>query len=305
MPLGVLSMIGAEADHEAFERRNAMARRKRTLTEAIMKNRQSEGRGRGEGAAYKPWIYVHDVPSTGRSSRIFNGERIMHTLSDWETTAVRQFQWDPDVLDIWEQYALPLAATQRIAREMKVRHPCDSKSRVDVPITTDLYVTRRVKNTAVLLARSIKEKAAVEYHASLTRPQRVKIGRTLQKLEIERRYWEENNISWMLLTEDHLSKTIKSNLEFIQPVEPDRKRPRGYWKRARQMVLEALATSGRTSIEEIAIRLAGEGALRRPDFTTCMRLLCKERRIGFDMNHQFRLSMKASDFIIYPVKGTS
>jgi TnsA endonuclease N terminal len=299
MLLGVLSRVGAEVDHEVFDRRNAMARRKRTLTEAIMKNRQSEGRGRGDGATYKPWIYVHDVPSTGRSSRIFNGERIMHTLSDWETTAVRQFQWDPDVLDIKEQYPLPLEVTQRIAREMKVRHPCDSKSRVDIPITTDLVITRRIKNAAVLLARSIKEKAAVEYHASLTRPQLVRVGRTIQKLEIERRYWEEINVSWMLLTEVHLSKSIKSNLEFIQPVKPDPKRPRGYWKRARQAVLEALATGGSASIEEIAIRLAGEGILQRPDVTTCMRLLCKERRIGFDMNSQFRLSMKASDFTIY------
>lgn len=282
-----------------------MARRKRTLTEAIMKNRQNEGRGRGDRASYKPWIYVHDVPSTGRSSRIFNGERIMHTLSDWETTAVRQFQWDPDVLDIREQFPLPLEVTQRIAREMKVRHPCDSKSRVDIPITTDLLITRRINNAAVLLARSIKEKAAVEYHASLTRPQRVKIGRTLQKLEIERRYWSEINVSWMLVTDDHLSKTLKSNLEFIQPVELDPKRPKGYWKRARQAVLEALAIGGSVSIEEIAIRLAGEGTLRRPDFTTCMRQLCKERRIGFDMNCQFRLSMKASDFTIYAGKVTA
>lgn len=282
-----------------------MAKRKRSQTEAIMRNRQAEGRGRGDGAAYKPWLYVHDVPSIGRSSRLFNGGRVMHMLSDWETAAVRDFLSDPDVLDVKEQYPLPLAATQRIAKAMGVRHPYDRKSRVDVPLTTDLLVIRRSEAGPVLLARAIKEKSAVEYHPSLPRPKRVSVGRIIQKLEIERRYWAENNAHWMLLTEDHLSKTRKANLEFILGVQLDPARPSTYWQHAKSVVLNALAASGDTAIEDIAISLGAAGVVPRADVVTCIRLLCRERQVSFDMNRQFKLSMKASEFVVRHAKAAS
>ena len=30
-----------------------------------------EGRGSGEGSLYKPWITVRDIPSSGRSHRVY------------------------------------------------------------------------------------------------------------------------------------------------------------------------------------------------------------------------------------------
>lgn len=47
-----------------------MVKRKRNITQNKIEKLIKEGRGQGIGQKYKPWIFIQDVPSKGRSSRI-------------------------------------------------------------------------------------------------------------------------------------------------------------------------------------------------------------------------------------------
>ncbi|OQW42394.1 MAG: hypothetical protein A4S12_00635 [Proteobacteria bacterium SG_bin5] len=275
-----------------------MAKRKRTQTLAIMENRQRQGRGRGDGPDYKPWLYVHDVASRGRSSRIASGGRVVHTLSDWETAAFRDFQWDPTVVEVKEQFPLVLEDTLRIAAEMKVRHPSDGRPREPIVMTSDFLVTRMVNGRLEHTAYAVKENGALDLSLARTRGQMVSIRRTRQKLEIERRYWLEREVRWDWLTEDHLSKVRKANIEWVLGVKPDPERPAGYWERAMGAVHEAIANGGSLTMDQLARELDVAGTLPRRDFPSAVRLLCAKRAMAFDMDRAFALSRPVSDFAV-------
>jgi len=51
-----------------------------------------EGRGQGNGKDYKPWFTVRDVPSEGRSHRLFGHitHRTHHLLSDLELATLKK-----------------------------------------------------------------------------------------------------------------------------------------------------------------------------------------------------------------------
>jgi len=277
-----------------------LPKRNRSQTEAVLENRVRQARGRGEGAAYKPWLLVHDVASRGRSSRILSGGRVVHTLSDWETAAYRDFQWNPAVEDIQEQYPLPMSETLRIAAEMKIKHPADPRSRIPVPVTTDMVITKREGTTTVRVARAVKETSAIDLAMARTPRERVSMKRTLQKLELERRYWAELGVHWDLLTDQHLSKIRKSNIEFMLRVALDDERPEGHWSRALTVVNDAVAAGGDRTLDAIARALDADGVLARRDFPTCVRWLCAKRVMSFDMDLKFELSRPASDFVVSP-----
>ena len=275
-----------------------MAKRKRTQTRAVMENRQRQGRGRGDGPDYKPWLYVHDVASRGRSSRIATGGRVLHTLSDWETAAFRDFQWDPTVVEVKEQFPLVLEDTLRIAAAMKVRHPSDGQPREPIVMTTDFLVTRMIGGLLVPSAYAVKENGALDLSLARTRGQMVSIRRTRQKLEIERRYWLERETGWTWLTEDHLSKVRKGNIEWVMGAAPDPGRPAGHWHRAMASVHAAVATGGLLTMDDLARRLDAQGVLARRDFPTAVRLLCAKRAMAFDMDRPFTLSRPVVDFTV-------
>jgi len=72
------------------------------------------GRGQGLGKNYKPWITVRDVPSDGRSHRVFSHltQRTHRLLSDIELATFLLFQWRPDTTDIREQFPLDKTSTR-------------------------------------------------------------------------------------------------------------------------------------------------------------------------------------------------
>ena len=72
-----------------------MARKNYFLSEKLIEQRIKDGRGQGYGEKYQPWLRVQDVPSDGRSHRIFSHKtkRIHHLLSDLELATFLLFDW--------------------------------------------------------------------------------------------------------------------------------------------------------------------------------------------------------------------
>ncbi|MFZ6849041.1 TnsA endonuclease N-terminal domain-containing protein [Undibacterium sp. RuRC25W] len=157
-----------------------MAKRRYGFDEDKIVRFLKEGRGQGSGASYHPWLTLQEVSSLGRSSRIHSRKtgREHHLLSDIETAVFLLLDWSDSVTDIREQFPLDRNETRRIAAEMGVRHPIDTHSQTDIVMTTDFLIDMRTLSGIILIPRSVKPASELDN------------DRTLEKQEIERRYWQ-------------------------------------------------------------------------------------------------------------------
>ncbi len=122
-----------------------MMRRRYQFDEDKVQRYAADGRGQGDGADYKPWLTVYDLPSKGRCHRVFGIKtgRVHHLLSDGEWKSFLRFEADRAVVDIREQFPLDRRQTYRIARELGIRHPVTTSGTPYV-LTLDFLITRRI-----------------------------------------------------------------------------------------------------------------------------------------------------------------
>ena len=182
-----------------------MARGRYDFTEKKLTRFMREGRGIGSGQDYMPWLTVADVPSRGRSRRVFCSinNRVMHLLSDNEYRAMLHFWWQLSVVDIREQFPLlSREETQDIASSLKIRHPRDPKTQVDIVMTDDLLVSEQVGGEHQLIAVSVKDASD-------------KDGRRIEeKHRISQEYWRVRGAEHRVYTSDPLSMYHR-NLDWI------------------------------------------------------------------------------------------
>lgn len=177
-----------------------------TWSEEKIKRLIKEGRGRGKGKLYKPWVTNQSFSSEGRTSRIFGWrtERMQFLASDHETRYFYILEWSDIVTDIREQYPLiDYKETVSIADSLGIKHPRDDVSGVQYVMSTDFLITVMVNGKEKYLARTIKTTEDLED------------PRVIEKFEIERRYWENRNIDWAIVTENDISKQFARNVEWI------------------------------------------------------------------------------------------
>jgi hypothetical protein len=185
-----------------------MAKRNRATHQTVIDKRISEGRGQGRGSDYKPWLLVQDVPSQGLVTRIkgWKSKRVHHLLSNLELSYFYVLEWSPVVFDIREQYPLlPLEETLAIAEQCGIRHPTDPKTQESVVMTTDFLIT---------VPRSIE---VIEQARTLKTAKDLQSQRTIEKLEIERRYWQGRDIDWGIVTEREIPEALAKNVEWVHP----------------------------------------------------------------------------------------
>jgi len=190
-----------------------MASGRRTTGEEAIQKLVREGRGQKELDEYLPWLTVRDVPSRGLSTRCkgWKTRRVHHVLSKLERKYFYILEWSKIVTDIREQFPLhPLVDTLAVAKQLAFEHPAipnkDSSKTLDpIVMTTDFLITVLIDGKRVERARTVK------YAADLQSP------RVLQKLEIERRYWEARQISWGIVTEHDIPTVFSDNIELLYP----------------------------------------------------------------------------------------
>lgn len=127
----------------------------------------------------------------------------MHFLSDREYVAFLEAWRDDTVTDIREQYPLNLHRTLLIAGGLGVRHPVDPHTGVLLVQTTDLLLTRGNGEERTYEAWAVKDASAI-----LDR-------RTLEKLDIERRYWKSLGIKWTPVVNNGLTTFRARNLRWL------------------------------------------------------------------------------------------
>lgn len=161
-----------------------------------------EGRGQGELSSYKPWIMVQDFPSKGMVSRVFGSktERVHHLLSSNELCYFYMLDWSEKVIDIKEQFPLlDLELAIKIAEKIGVYYPYDRTSGFPYVLTSDFVIVTKhgIKVRTVKMASELKKKRVVE------------------KLEIERRYWMEQDVDWGIVTEKEIGRQRAYNVEWL------------------------------------------------------------------------------------------
>lgn len=185
-----------------------MAKRKRRRTVESIRRLIRDGRGRGRLGDYKPWLYIQDVASRGLACRTkgWKTGRVHHFLSRLELFYFYLLEWSLIVVDIREQYPLlPVEETVSIAASCGIRHPLDPKTRVPVVMTTDFVITVRHP------IGDVDEPHTLKYACDLSNT------RTLEKLEIERRYWQRRNKRLKIVTEQNLPTVLARNVQWVHP----------------------------------------------------------------------------------------
>ncbi|WP_018932289.1 heteromeric transposase endonuclease subunit TnsA [Gracilibacillus lacisalsi] len=184
-----------------------MGKRKYGWTENKIAKYIKEGRGSGELGSYKPWLTIHDVPSRGNSSRIkgWKTGRNHHFFSNIERNYFYLLEWSEAVLDVREQFPLNRTKTLEIAENKGIKHIKDNKNNTFIPVTTDVVITIRRNNQVQSEAISIKPSEHLEDND------------VLDKLEIEREYWKQQEINWLIVTERDLPSNLTRNIQWIHP----------------------------------------------------------------------------------------
>ena len=166
-----------------------------------------EGRGQGEGKEYKPWLTVQDFPSMGRVTRVFGWttQRIHHFFSDTQLKYFYLLDWEEKVIDIREHYPLiDLEVVLNDISDLRLDKFIDRKTKETYILTTTFLITLlNSDGQKSFAARSIK------YASELSKKS------TIEKLEIERRYWKVQGIDWGIVTNKDINDVRAKNIEWV------------------------------------------------------------------------------------------
>ena len=192
-------------------------KRRPLSTEKSIKNRIAQGYGTGAGKEYRPWLKNTDVRSYGTTNTILGRKtgRPHIFFSNLEADYFYLLEWNDDVKDIREQFPLlPQSTVERICTQIGVKPPVLPGGDTNMVMTTDFLVKMR---DGTQHARSIKGSADLEN------------PRTVEKLEVERIFWELKGIPHKIVSENDIPIAKVNDIKWIfldqktHPSQKDRK----------------------------------------------------------------------------------
>lgn len=161
--------------------------------------KKREGRGRGAGVGYKPYIQCREFNSLGTCSTPIDWKtgRTVELLSQAEKAVWYLLRWEDDVVDILEQYPLDLSKTVALAEAYGIQHPKDTRTRM----TTDFLVVMKdgTRNAVSVKAdeRDLKNK------------------RTVEKLFLEKTFWENEGVPFVIMLKSRVNMTKVHNIRMV------------------------------------------------------------------------------------------
>jgi hypothetical protein len=174
--------------------------------EQTIKRFEAEGRGKGIGANYNPWIHVADFGSLGVARRVWSEKthRVHELFSNVEYDLFVCLEWSREVVDIREQYPLDRSLTLDAAQELGIKHPCYPNTTIPVVMTIDFLAT---------VSRN-GEELAIGYDAK--RDEDAEDERSMNKLEIMRAVFESIEIPYHLVFHSRIPKQKARNIDWIR-----------------------------------------------------------------------------------------
>lgn len=155
---------------------------------------------------YQTGIKIQDFPSKGRVSRIKGRTtgRLHHLLSDLETNIFYLLDYDEKVTDIKEHYPLlDLMDINVDLDNIDLKKFMNKKTGEQYIFTTSFVVTLQDINSERYLAITVKNESQL-YKST-----------TLEKLEVERRYWSKKEIDWCIVTNRDIVIERVENIKWL------------------------------------------------------------------------------------------
>ena len=237
--------------------------------------------GIGEGSSYKPWLRVQDVKSKGIRSQILGlkTDRVHHTLSALETDFFYLAEFSDSVTDIREQFPLlPINLSIKIAKALGIEHTAHPKTKEPIIITTDFLLTRLIGEQVIYEAISVKPEDESDEQ------------RVLEKLEIERVWWELLGIKFSYYVGNELTQTQSRNINWA--THPLRSETEVFTEREMDFAASFL-TSGKHFIRDICDQFVNEMGMQHEVALTMLRSLIGRKRVVVD----FSSTLENADFI--------
>lgn len=187
-----------------------MGKRLKNVTEARQQNWFENHRNsyESEELTYEPFWRTDDIRSYGVKTKIahFNTRhRIVHLLSQNELWMYLQLVRHPLVLEIYEQFAVPLELSIPIAEALNVKHPVYPDTKVPIIQTIDFMCDMLNPETGEIYKAAFPVKQpedAIRY-------------RTMEKLALQEAYCELEDIQYDLVSSDALRTIQSKSLECL------------------------------------------------------------------------------------------
>lgn len=256
------------------------------LNKAQIDRRIKEGRGQGHGPDYKPFIYTRDISSLGRSHRLPGSKtrRIHHLLSDLELAVFLTLDWSPLVTDIREQFPMRLEDTVRLAEEYGLPHGCYQGTQQ--VLTSDFLVDFDNQQRPVVAIQA-------KYSADLQKPE------VIERLELERRYWSEKNIPWIIVTEREISRVAFANIQWLYPAQSENDVSQNDLKHYQQLFMQEFQRSPDRKLTFTAQVMDTSGQLEPGQALYWLRQLLARHCFLFDIDKPYR-ELKPEDLTVNP-----
>lgn len=243
------------------------------LNKTKIQKKLRDGRGQGAGATYRPFLEVRDVPSSGRVHRrpsITHG-RVVHLLSDLELAAFLFADWQPNVIDIREQFPLDPEKTIELSEAYGIPHP--AYRGVNQVMTTDLVID--IRNEAGVSSHAISVKYAKD----------LEDRRKIEKLELERRYWAAKNVPWSIFTENEVPKKMLANIKWLLPHFNSFELQTDQLSKVFSTVAGAINLGGKHKLPEVMSSLDQNKKAKPGTHLLYLRHLLAQRALVWDMNN--------------------
>ncbi|RDW18776.1 TnsA endonuclease N-terminal domain-containing protein [Oceanobacillus chungangensis] len=261
-----------------------------TWTKEKLKRFLNEGRGQGSGKEYIPWNFTYNYSSKGRVSRIYGlkTRRIHHLHSDNQYRAFLLFEFNSRVIDIRESF--PLLDVKEVVddkEDLRFDKFTDKDTGEPYVLTTNFLLTVEDANGEKQdVARTIKN--TTELNRKIT----------FEKLEIERRYWQQQGVDWKVITEKQLPRQLAKNIEWIRETMLEGSEGELDKDELSLVMLRLLLENGELPIREVLKLFDKMEELQKGTGLFLFRYLIAKKELAVDMTKKIDLSSNVKDLIL-------
>jgi hypothetical protein len=243
-----------------------------------------------EEIMYESFWRVEDVKSSGIKTKIAHFStpgRVMHLLSQNELWMYLDIAQNPDIVETYEQFAIPLEFSLPVAKALEVKHPVYiGSNKVPIVQTID-FVSIRADGTRV--AHPVKQKSdALRF-------------RTQEKLAIQEAYCELEHIDYQFVTSTTL-RTVKSeNLEALfrhRNISPFMCSAFEVWL---SNFLGCVSDDRHARVSGILQRTAHASGVDYLQSASFFYYALWNGRLGIDWSQRLKLEMAASEIGVCPI----
>ncbi|MEC5424276.1 TnsA endonuclease N-terminal domain-containing protein [Virgibacillus sp. C22-A2] len=251
---------------------------------------KKEGRGKGVGAEYKPWQNTYEFSSKGRATRLYGVKtgRIHQLHSDNQYRAFLLFEFNSMVIDIRESF--PLLDVQEVIddkEDLRFDKFTDKVTKEPYVLTTNFLLTVKDNDGEEMdIARTIKNTTELKRKI------------TFEKLEIERRYWQQKGIDWKVITEKQLPRQLAKNIEWVRETLLEGREGNLDKNELSIIMLRFLLDNDELPLKEVLKTFDKTEGLQKGSGLFLFRYLIAIKEIGVDMTKPIDLSSRVTDLLL-------